>query len=176
MEFFTSDLHLDHEKILKYSPYRNDNFYSIQQMNDWFIASINDTVGRNDELWILGDFCWGSGKVGHFRQRIQCRRVHFIYGNHDNKSAGRHFSTADTTSVIRRQNTRIHLSHFPLVEWSGMYHGSIHLYGHAHSTLEERLDAAFPGRRSIDVGMDNAFRLLREWRPFSLKELLRYFE
>ena len=32
---------------------------------------------------------------------------------------------------------------------------------------EETLDTLFPGRRSIDVGVDTAMRLFGEFRPFS---------
>ncbi len=51
------------------------------------------------------------------------------------------------------------------------HHGAIHLYGHSHSSAEEGLDKKFPGRRSMDVGIDNAYRLLGEYRPFSWDEI-----
>lgn len=53
-------------------------------------------------------------------------------------------------------------------------HGGYHLYGHCHSTFEKKLNALFIGRKAMDVGIDNIHRLLGEWRPISLDEVL-YF-
>jgi hypothetical protein len=41
-----------------------------------------------------------------------------------------------------------------------------------HRQREATLDVAFPGRRSMDVGVDNAKHLLGEYRPFSEDEVL----
>jgi len=37
---------------------------------------------------------------------------------------------------------------------------------------EAHLDAVIPNRRSLDVGVDNAYRLLGEWRPFAIDEII----
>lgn len=46
------------------------------------------------------------------------------------------------------------------------------LYGHSHSTAEEWLNQMMPNRRSIDVGVDNAYKLLGEYKPFSYEEIV----
>jgi hypothetical protein len=38
--------------------------------------------------------------------------------------------------------------------------------------MEEQLDQWFPGRKAMDVGVDNIYRLTGEWRPISLDEIL----
>jgi hypothetical protein len=45
------------------------------------------------------------------------------------------------------------------------------LYGHSHASAEERLDKAFPFRMSFDIGIDNAAKLLGEYRPFSFEDI-----
>jgi hypothetical protein len=45
------------------------------------------------------------------------------------------------------------------------------LYGHAHGSAEEWMDFYMPGRLSMDVGVDNAYRVLGEYRPFSFPEI-----
>ena len=41
---------------------------------------------------------------------------------------------------------------------------------------EARLDKIMPCRRSMDVGVDNAYWLLGEWRPFSIDEIITFLE
>jgi len=50
------------------------------------------------------------------------------------------------------------------------------LYGHIHDNAEKEaiLDKAFPGRRSMDIGVDAAKRLLGEYRPFAESEVLSF--
>ena len=49
--------------------------------------------------------------------------------------------------------------------------GAIALYGHSHSNAEVWLDSVMPGRRSMDVGVDNAAKILGEYKPFSFEEI-----
>lgn len=49
------------------------------------IAHINDTVGDDDELWILGDVsfrCTAEHTMRRLRA-IDCRHLHMVIGNHD---------------------------------------------------------------------------------------------
>jgi calcineurin-like phosphoesterase family protein len=62
--------------------------------------------------------------------------------------------------------------HYPMLSWDALHHGGIHLYGHSHGRYEGELDKIFPGRRSMDVGVDNIFRLFGMWRPISLGEVI----
>lgn len=59
------------------------------------------------------------------------------------------------------------LSHYAHRVWNQSHHGVIHLYGHSHSSLE-----ATPWGKSMDVGIDNAFKILGEYRPFHINEIL----
>jgi HEPN domain-containing protein len=48
------------------------------------LGAINSRVQEDDTLWILGDFCWGDfTDAKRYRERITCRKVHFVWGNHD---------------------------------------------------------------------------------------------
>jgi hypothetical protein len=46
------------------------------------------------------------------------------------------------------------------------------LYGHSHGRYETELEVMHPGRRAMDVGVDNIHRLTGEWRPISLPEVI----
>jgi calcineurin-like phosphoesterase family protein len=178
MRYFTADPHYAHEGVLEFC---KRPFASITDHDDCLIAETNAIVMPTDELFIVGDYCWTGGykKPGHFRNRIKCRTVKLIWGNHDNQSVASQFSeTHDVLSLKLRQPgvldpVRLFLSHYPLAYWPASHHGSLHLYGHCHDQREETLDRMFPGRRSMDCGVDTAKRLLGKYRPFSEIEILK---
>ena len=51
--------------------------------------------------------------------------------------------------------------------WLASHYGAKNLYAHSHGTLP-------PYENSMDVGVDMAFRLLGEYRPFSLEEVFHF--
>jgi len=161
MIWFTADTHFGHEKILTHMPERQ----MLQDMDGTLIDEINGRVGRNDELWMLGDFCWAASRAGHYRQRIKCRKVHVLRGNHDSSSLRSHVSTMELMAIKRFGDQLFHLCHYPLRDWAHMYYGGRHLHGHCHGRLSR-----LPG--SLDVGVDNARKVLGAWRPFSLDDVL----
>jgi len=57
------------------------------------------------------------------------------------------------------------LCHFPMSSWHKSHYNSWHLFGHTHGTYQ-------PGNLSMDVGVDSAKKLLGEYRPFSLEEVV----
>jgi calcineurin-like phosphoesterase family protein len=61
---------------------------------------------------------------------------------------------------------RFFCSHYSHRVWDQHHKGVFHLYGHSHSSLEHE-----PNGRSIDVGIDNAYKLLGEYRPFNITEV-----
>ncbi|WP_418399710.1 hypothetical protein [Bifidobacterium angulatum] len=57
----------------------------IARHENTIIGNINELVGRDDELWILGDLsyrCTVEHTIDCLR-RINCRHLHLIIGNHD---------------------------------------------------------------------------------------------
>jgi calcineurin-like phosphoesterase family protein len=172
--WFTADLHLGHPGILKHQPERAE-IGDIKAMDAVLIDGINSVVMPNDDLWILGDVVWQASRAGHYRQRIKCRKIHVLLGNHDSTSLRKHVSTLELMSYRKFEGQKFHLMHYPCASWHGRSHGSIHLYGHSHGSIEKTLDTMWPTRRSQDVGMDHAIRVLGEWRPFSLEEIFERF-
>jgi calcineurin-like phosphoesterase family protein len=55
--------------------------------------------------------------------------------------------------------------------WDQSHRKSWNLYGHSHSGAENKLDQLFPDRKSMDIGVDNAFKILGEYRPFAFSEI-----
>lgn len=169
---FTSDTHFEHEKFYKLFGERTRPF-GCDEWNEMFLDQINSRVGRNDRLFILGDFAWK--RPGYWRQQIKCRQVILILGNHDSEAKCRRVfgGNLHDTRVVKKVGVQpIFLSHYPHAFWPASHHGSLHLYGHCHNQREATLDAIWPWRRSMDVSPDSAYQLIGEWRPFSAEEII----
>jgi calcineurin-like phosphoesterase family protein len=171
--WFSADWHIKHNGILKHMPLRATVFGDVDIMSAHFVAECNRVVKPNDELRIIGDWIWGTKWYGHYRAKLNVRKIHVIGGNHDSRSLHKHVSSYKEIDYAKIDGVRFHLLHYPMLSWRGREKPkSIHLYGHSHTRSEDFLNLHFPGRRAMDVGIDNAFKLLGEWRPFSLDEIL----
>lgn len=163
--FFTADLHFCHEKLaINTRPWS-----TFHEHDAAILENINRTVAKRDTLYILGDVSWRS--PGVLLTRIECDAVHLIWGNHDRAGYAKAFISAEDVSEVRIEGDKVWLSHYAHAFWPASHKGSYHLYGHTHAKAEEELDRIWPQRRSMDVGVDNAFRLLGEYRPFSWDEI-----
>lgn len=68
------------------------------------------------------------------------------------------------------------LSHYAHRVWNKSHHGVIHLYGHSHDSLDRYFNTNDPRHyygKSMDVGIDSAKRVLGEYRPFHIDEILK---
>jgi calcineurin-like phosphoesterase family protein len=165
---------------------------SINRMNAEVVENINADVRENDVLWCIGDFCMGKDyyeNAKRMREAIRCKTVYLIWGNHDRRTITNLFTRCfDMATVFvdpqdgtywilgdegkpRKHSQMITLVHYAMVVWDQSHHGSWALHGHSHSSLEPWLDAHMPGHRSIDVGIDNAYKVLGSYKPFSFEEL-----
>jgi calcineurin-like phosphoesterase family protein len=191
--FFVADLHFGHGNIIKYSnrPFlsereqelqsKGEKFRvsdeSIKAMDTHFINNINDTVRENDTLYLPGDFCMPSKysqyDARYYRDQIRCKNVHLIWGNHDNFSIRPLFSSAMDMREVCINNVNMVICHYAMLVWNKSHHGVLHLYGHSHGGLEAYLDKLFPERRSMDVGIDNIYKLIGEYRPLEFDEIYK---
>lgn len=93
-------------------------------------------------------------------------------GNHDSnidKYAELFSSIQDTQQFIWKtdhNNFNIFMSHYSHRVWEGSHKGYIHLYGHSHGSISDH-------GKSMDVGVDVAFRMFGEYRPFSIEEIIK---
>ena len=188
--FFFSDPHYGHGNICRGTT-RWDleqhggqdsvrDFNTIEEMNDAIVKGINDTVGEDDWLVCLGDWSFGGkDNIGIFRNRIICKNLIHILGNHDNhisrdKDIQGYFgynvySYLELTVSSDKGKSTYNLLHFPMTIWNKAHHGRIHLYGHVHGGYTAP-------DRSMDVGIDNAFKMFGEYRPFSQGDIAEYME
>ncbi|MBP3810402.1 MAG: hypothetical protein ILA15_06700 [Clostridiales bacterium] len=80
--FFMADTHFCHDNIIVFN---NRPFTSTEEMEDKIINNINDVVPKNGSFIFVGDFSChiNKEKVRELRNRINCKNIHFVTGNHD---------------------------------------------------------------------------------------------
>jgi calcineurin-like phosphoesterase family protein len=186
MKYFTADTHFGDLALCAGMMRLDTSKYAMQAVitdvehHDRMIAdNINKVCGRDDTLYILGDFCLSDPQK--YRKMINCRDIQFIMGNHDEVGeigsvfgTVRHSMTAHVKNPLGDQSLKLHLCHYPCAYWNGSHRGWGHLYGHVHGQREAYLDDLEPQRRALDVGVDNAYAVLGEYRPFSEYEVWDY--
>ena len=176
MIYFTADNHFGHKNIIEYCERPFDNVHIMDQV---MFDRINETVGVDDTLYILGDFCFKGKKPIDYRVRIACRDIHLILGNHDKRTDYyvsnlitdmNGFSNIQEVKEIIYCNQRIFLSHYPHRSWPASHKGSWMLYGHVHSKLDYEDKKSC--RKTLDVGVDNCVNYNKPFgEPFSFKEI-----
>jgi calcineurin-like phosphoesterase family protein len=154
------------------------NFASLDDMDDCIIEETNAIVKREDILYLLGDVsCIANKKRYHltidkYFDRINCQTVHLILGNHDKGIMVPHKVKSVSQIHNLYHDKRLYvLCHWCMATWEKCHVGSIHLYGHSHSHFESIMNEKFPGRLSMDVGVDNIFKLTGKYRPIAINEI-----
>jgi calcineurin-like phosphoesterase family protein len=147
-------------------------------MDQIILDRINETVGVDDTLYILGDFCFRRGKPEQYLSRMVCQDVHLILGNHDKrndfKDDLRGFSSVQEVKEVIYCNQRIYLSHYAHRTWPSSHKDSWMLYGHVHSKFNE--EDKVSSLKTLDVGVDNTVNYGKMFgEPWSFKELQKLF-
>lgn len=152
---------------------------ATEMMDVELINQINLNVQENDVLYHLGDFALPGKqdyykKCRNYRDKIKCKNLVLIWGNHDDRCIADLFSeTYDLKSIrIPYSNNKIILCHYAMAAWEGSHRGNWQLYGHSHSEIELWMDSIISNRKSMDVGVDNAFKILGYYQPFKLENIL----
>lgn len=185
--YFTSDTHYSHSNICRSTSRwpesdKTRDFETLEHMDNSIVDNINNVVGEDDHLFHLGDWSFGGfEKIREFRERIICKNVHIVLGNHDHhidrdKEGIREiFSSVNDyvfLTVVRQgpnpnkdksTKDRFVLCHFPIASWNGLSDGVIHLHGHVHLPPNKKIADG----RAMDVGMDGNYLV-----PYSLDEVI----
>lgn len=186
--WFTSDTHWNHKNIVRgttaweFDPKKDvgvqelRDFDTLEEHNETIISNFNKLIKPDDELWHLGDWSFGGHEnILNFRDRLHCRNIHLIFGNHDqhiepiNSPYRPLFSSCQYYKELsfkvdqkwkQFQKVKIVLFHYGMRVWNKSHHRAIHLYGHSHGSLPSF-------GRSMDVGVDT-----NNLYPYHLDEVL----
>jgi calcineurin-like phosphoesterase family protein len=148
------------------------DFDSISEMNEMIVNNINSVVGQDDVLIHLGDWSFGGFEnIKIFRDRIVCKEIHLILGNHDehiekNRDGVQELFTSVNhyTKLMYKFDTLV-LMHYPIDSWDGLNKGHIHLHGHCHLPTGK----IFGKGRRMDVGIDGSIFFM----PYELDNVIK---
>ena len=175
--FFTSDSHYMHKNICRGTtnwsdPSRARDFDTLEEMNQTLIEGINLSVKEDDLLYHLGDWSFGGEEqINKFRNQIKCKNINIILGNHDHhiyKNPNAYitygtFSNVHTYYEFKQKGyPLIVLFHYPIEEWNGKHHNTLHLHGHSHCTK-----GVITGKRRMDLSPEG-----NDYRPYHIDDIV----
>lgn len=184
MVWFTADLHFGHKNVLKHCPKRMElcgakDENDIEAHDKWLIELWNKTVGKKDEVIIVGDFSFLSTEdTKKLMGKLNGNKI-LILGNHDKSSERMKNYFNDVTQIKERtfkasnydfldENLQIYLCHYPLISWPAKDHGALMVHGHCHGNIDEFNQSSKDLR--IDVGLDGK---LANYNFVSLEQLYK---
>jgi calcineurin-like phosphoesterase family protein len=176
--WITSDTHYSHKNICRgvtswktleggIPILQTRDFTNIEKMNATIVNKINENVGQDDILIHLGDWSFGGfDQIREFWDRIVCKNIHLILGNHDHHIENNRGGCQGLFKSVSHYNTlemgqfKFRLMHYPISSWDGLNKGVMHLHGHCHLPPHAR----FGRGQRMDVGMDGH----SEFRPYNV--------
>jgi len=176
--WITSDTHYGHTNICRgitnwkmsdgsIPVNQTRDFMTLDEMNDAIVNNINGVVGEDDVLIHGGDWSFGGFEnIQIFRDRILCKEIHLIFGNHDHhiernrENCQRLFASVRDFMRLEYHGHTFEIMHYPITSWNNLRNGRIHLHGHCHLPHDQKIS----GGRRMDIGMDGH----PEFRPYDL--------
>jgi calcineurin-like phosphoesterase family protein len=170
--WFTADNHFNHSNIIKHCFRPFDN---CVHMDETMVKQWNETVGKEDIVYHLGDLAFYRG---YPTIKVLSRlngKIRLIKGNHDSEKMTNkliELSIIESVELMKEymcQETglKMILCHYPLESFRK---GWVNIHGHCHGNLNKKKDR-------IDIGVDAATEYLDElgfeirWAPVSAKQI-----
>ena len=175
--FFTSDQHWGHANILESC---QREFSNITAHDTELIRAWNSVISEDDVVYHLGDVTLKNAAFASqvFQQLNGSIHVLAYPWHHDSRwlktpqQSKNGPVDIEPPIVVMEHMIKgadgwlpIILCHYPFEVWDRKHYGAVHLHGHSHAGLQR-----VPNR--LDVGVDMAFRLLGNYRPFRIEEAL----
>jgi len=183
--WITSDTHYSHKNICRgVTNWRTKDgkipiestrdFNTIEDMNSVIVDNINSKIGPDDTLIHLGDFSFGGfDKIGQFLDRLVCKNIHIVLGNHDHHIKNNRENIHDRFLSIQNYlevnigGADFVLSHYPLCSWNQLSKGAIQLHGHVHLPTNKK----WGNGKRLDVGVDG-----NNYQPYKLTEIVHMMD
>ncbi len=193
--FFCADLHFGHQTILYHHPSRRDECgvtleelqkdknAAIEKHDEWLINLWNSTINKEDHVYIIGDFCLGNKEcTEHILQRLKGKKF-LVRGNHDRSCNGleRYFEWVGDIKEVKFTHNQydfidpeetfcVELCHYPLFTWNRRTHGTVHIHGHCHGSID--YVNILSKELRADVGLDGT---LSNYKIVDLETVYNYF-
>lgn len=180
--WITSDIHAYHKNMAKgSSSWKNGyrDFPNEQIMSETIFKTFHKHVKPNHCFISLGDLSFGGKenvKKTYFGLPY-CDDMYFCQGNHDHhikelREISEIFSIhLENMFYLQIEDMKLHLCHYPIFNWHEQDGGSYMLHGHLHGDGDEFIKPYHDKFRIMDTGIDVAYKMFGEYRPFNLLEI-----
>ncbi|MCD6371398.1 MAG: hypothetical protein J7L39_01645 [Candidatus Aenigmarchaeota archaeon] len=155
--YLISDLHLDHENIIKYCA---RPFVTVKEMNEVLVNNWNRTIGENSKVYFLGDMSVKRGKTKYWISKLN-GEINIVKGNHDIQG--------NENLVLEYKGEKFLLTHDP-DPWLGKFEGWI-IHGHKHNNNLLEYPFINPFRKTVNVSVE-----VIGYKPIELKELYEFIK
>lgn len=141
MVWFTSDLHLGHNKSFLYEP---RGFKNIQEHDKAIIENWNKMIRPDDKVYVLGDLMLNDNEAGIEKIKQLKGQIYVVRGNHDSEVRVNLYNNCDNIikvtegQFLRYGKYHFYLSHYPTLcsNFDGdkpLKARMVSLCGHSHS-------------------------------------------
>lgn len=130
--FMISDTHFQHANIIKFDETKMHRpFDTIEEHDEELIRRWNAVVKPKDNVWHLGDFCFGGVKNIAIAERLNGAK-RLVLGNHDHYGAAEYLKYFTKVMGVAEYKGLL-LSHIPvhptqLTRWKANVHGHLHTH------------------------------------------------
>lgn len=160
-----------------------DKKSAVEKHDEWLIGLWNNTVSKQDHVYIIGDFCLGNKeRTEQILKRLKGKKF-LVRGNHDKSCNGleRYFEWVGDIKEAKFTNNQydfidptetfcVEMCHYPMVTWNRRPHGTVHLHGHCHGSID--YFNAISSEMRADVGFDGK---LSNYGLIDLETIYKYF-
>ena len=139
MVYFTSDLHIGHDKDFIWRP---RGFSSIEEHDTEIIKRWNNIITPEDTVYILGDLCMSENETEWNRvYKVLNGKKFIIWGNHDTNNKIIKYETEYNMTYLGfaylykyNKKKMFYLSHYPTytTNYKDNKNPLINLFGHTH--------------------------------------------
>ena len=181
--WFMSDLHYNHENVIKFN---RRPFENVKEMNWHIEQELITKVGPGDILFDMGDLFWKTDEttMKNVISLASPKEWYKILGNHDNYNVYRKSYIGTLFTLLsdileinvdhEGRNYRLTLCHYPMISWNGKARGTLMIHGHCHGNIDNINTESTCLR--VDVGFDGALAKKTGSFLISFEDILEYMK
>lgn len=171
MIWFTSDWHLDHANIIKYS---NRPFANVEEQQKVILSNFFIKVKKGDIVYFLGDIAFNSDAFQLFAKQFRQQygtsvEFHYIEGNHEKSIIPeiKRFATSySKLNEIYWNDQPITLCHYIMYSFSKSHFNAWQIYGHHHGYVDTKM---LGKRMNVCVELNN-------YSPVSIDNVAKWMD
>ena len=181
--WFMSDLHYNHENVIKFN---RRPFENVKEMNWHIEQELITKVGPGDILFDMGDLFWKTDEttMKNVISLASPKEWYKILGNHDNYNVYRKSYIGTLFTLLsdileinvdhEGRNYKLTLCHYPMISWNGKARGTLMIHGHCHGNIDNINTESTDLR--VDVGFDGLLAKKTGSFLISFEDILEYMK